>query len=226
MDLESFTALALRVLAGEGSDADRRVLERELTAVPARREEFEQLKLTLEILRATAPMTEAARATAPGLPAHRVNELRTAVRQHFGPAKRAAKAGSRGWIFVLRWIFGGSGVAALGFAVIVLLLANREVEIGLYTVDRMRGGEQGLASDNVPAASLVTFDYDAQFEAWQRRPLAWNEHAKIWVDNEHDLLYIVRRVRYGEVVTETHPLAPTDEGQHAQIEQAVDSLKK
>src|SRR5271154_4220305 len=120
MDAESFTVLALRVISREATGDERRALETELTSVPARREEFERLKLAHEILRATVPMAQAAQATSPGLPAHRVNELRTAVRQHFGPAANRPKAmpASGGLVPVLRWIFAGSGVAALGFAVV------------------------------------------------------------------------------------------------------------
>ena len=107
---------------------------------------------------------------------------------------------------------------------VILLFANRSIEIGLYAAGQTRGS-QTLSGSDVPSAHFVTFDYDTQFEKWQSRPLAWNEHAKIWVDNEHDLLFIMRRVRYGQVVTETRPLAPTDEGQSAQIRQVVESLR-
>jgi hypothetical protein len=231
MDAESFTALALRVISGEATDDERRALEAELShecaSAPARREEFEQLKLTHEILRAAAPMAEATRATLPGLPAYRVNELRTAVRQHFGPAAQREKGptGSPAFAFVLRWLFGGTGVAALGFAIVVACFANRTVEVGLYGTDLARGGDQALTAQDVPAARLVTFDQDAPFDQWQNQPLAWNERAKIWVDNEHDLLHIVRRVRHGQILMETRPLAPTNEGQREQIKQVVEALK-
>jgi hypothetical protein len=226
MDAESFTALALRVISREATDDERRALEAELSSVPARREEFEQLKLTHEILRAAAPMAEAASATAPGLPAYRVNELRTAVRRHFGPAANRTKAAATpvGWIAFLRWIFAGSGVAVLGFAVVVLCFANRTVELGLYRTDLARG-DRALSAADVPAARLVTFERDAPFDQWQNQPLAWNEHAKIWIDNEHDLLHIVRRVRHGQILMETQPLAPTNEGQREQIKRMVEALK-
>jgi hypothetical protein len=227
MDAESFTDLALRVLSGEATADERRALETELSAVPVRREEFEQLKLTHRLLRTTVPMMEATRASAPELPAHRVNELRTAVRQHFGPAVNREKKAApfSGWIPAFRWIFAGSGIAALGFAVVLLCFANRTVEVGLYTVDLVRNGDKPITTADVPSARLVQFDYDAPFDQWQNQPLAWNEHAKIWVDNEHDLLYIVRRVRQGQIVTETQPLAPTNEGQREQIKQVVETLK-
>ena len=68
MDAESFTDLALRVIAGEATDADRRALEAECSPAPARRDEFEQLKLTHEVLRATAPMAQAAQRPRPDFP--------------------------------------------------------------------------------------------------------------------------------------------------------------
>ena len=227
MDAESFTELALRVISREVTPDERRAFETELASVASRREEFEQLKLTHGLLRAAAPLTEAARATTPELPAHRVNELRTAMRQHFGPAvNREKKAAATGkWIPVLRWIFTGSGATALGGAVVLLCFANSTVEVGLYGTDQVRGGDQSLTAADIPSARLITFDQDAPFDQWQNQSLAWNEHAKIWVDNEHDLLHIMRRVRHGQIVMETRPLAPTNEAQREQIEQVVEELK-
>jgi hypothetical protein len=224
MDNDSFIALALRVLAGEADEEERRALEAELS-VPSRREEFEQIKITHDVLRAAAPMAEAAQATTPELPPYRVNELRTAVRQHFGPAAKKEAVGANIWPHVLRWVFGGGGLAALGFAVAMFCFANRTIEVGLYGTDLMRGGDHALAPADVPSARLLTFDQDAPFDQWQRQPLAWNERAKIWIDNEHDLLHITHRVRHGQVVTETQPLAATNEGQREQIKQVVAALK-
>src|SRR5260370_819391 len=96
MDADSFTDLALRVLAGEATEGDRRALETELAATPARREEFEQVKLTQAVFRTVAPMAEAAHASEPELPAWRLNELRTAVRRPFGPATKKETL-SGGW---------------------------------------------------------------------------------------------------------------------------------
>jgi hypothetical protein len=228
MDAESFIDLALRVISREATDDERRALETELSSVPAHREEFEQLKLTHGILRTAAPMTQAAGATTPELPAYRVNELRTAVRQHFGPAanRKENRAPFGEWIPAMRWLFAGSGMTALGFAVVIFCFANRTVEVGLYGTDLARDGDKALSAEDVPSARLVTFDADAPFDQWQNAPLAWNEHAKIWIDNERDLLHIVRRVRHGQILTETQPLAPTNEGQREQIKQAVESLTK
>src|SRR5882762_6582605 len=111
MDAETFTALALRVIAREAGADDRRAFEAELATTPARRDEFEQLRITHDILRATAPVIQAVRAASPELPAHRVGELRTAVRQHFGPAAKHEEAGSPAFRFFLRWVFGGTGLA-------------------------------------------------------------------------------------------------------------------
>jgi len=226
MDAPTFTDLALRVISREATDDERRAVEAEMASTPARREEFEQLKRTHQLLRTAAPLTEAARATGPELPAWRVNELSTAVRQHFGPAANPkAEAGSTIWAHVLRWVFGGGGLAALTFAIVMMCFANRTVEVGLYSSDLVRGGEQSLSARDVPSARLVWFDEDTSFDQWQNQPLAWNQHAKIWVDNEHDLLYVLRRVRHGQIVMETQPLAPTDAAQREQIKQVVNSLQ-
>jgi len=226
MDADSFTSLAMRVISREATADERRTLDAELSSSPARREEFELIRLTHDLLRATAPLTEAASATTPELPAHRIGELRTAVRQHLGPAANRKDAGSTIWAHFLRWIFGGGALAALTFAVVVFSFANRTIEVGLYGTDLARDGDHSLSANDIPSARLLTFDQDAPFDQWQSAPLAWNERAKIWVDNEHDLLHIIRRVRHGQIVMETQALAPTDESQREQIKQVVESLNK
>jgi hypothetical protein len=131
-----------------------------------------------------------------------------------------------GLLSALRWLFAGTGTAIVGVALVLICFGNRSVEVGLYSSDLVRSDDTALSQKDVPDAQFVTFDQDAPFDQWQNRPLAWNEHAKIWVDNEHDLLHIVRRVGFGHVVTESQPLAQSDEGQREQIKQAVETLKK
>src|ERR1700683_3587046 len=109
MDAESFTDLALRVISREATDDECRALEAELVSAPGHRDEFERLRLTHKIVRVAAPLMQAAQATTPELPAHRVNELRTAVRQHFGPAvnRKRNRVPFGEWVPVMRWLFAG-----------------------------------------------------------------------------------------------------------------------
>jgi len=224
MDADSFTDLALRVLAGEATNDEHRALKAELVTDPARREEFEQLTITYDIVRTTVPMADAAKATEPELPAYRLNELRTAVRQHFGPAVRRNKTPAHGIFSILRWIMAGGGLTALAAIVMFFDLSNRSIEVGLYQSDLVRGDNAILASRDVPAARIIPFTQDAPFDQWQSQPLNWNERAKIWVDNEHDLLHIVTRDAKGNSVERTEPLAPTDREQSAQIKRTVEAL--
>jgi hypothetical protein len=221
MDAETFTELALRVIAGEATADERATLERELSAVPSRHAEFEQLALTLDALRTAAPMTEAALASAPELPAHRVHELRSAVRRHFGPLTAVRHTPL---LDALRWLFAGGGLAGLAAIVVLFCFANRTIEVGSYTDDLVRSGEHPLTQADLGTAKLLSFEHDAEFDSWQNQPLAWYEHAKIWVDNEHDQLHILKRVDHGHIESVTQPLAPTDDAQRAQILQVVQSL--
>ena len=218
MDADTFTELALRAIAGEATAGDRTALEQELSGDAARRAEFDQLQALFN----AAPMADAVRATEPALPAHRVNDLRTAVRQHFGPA--TARKPASPLLDAFRWLFAGGGLVGLAAIIVLLCFSNRTIEIGQYGTDTLRNGEQGLSAQDVPTAKVLNFDQDAPFDAWQNQPLAWSEHAKIWVDNENDQLHIVKRLGYGHVVSETQPLDPTDDGQREQIRQAVQSL--
>jgi len=225
MDADSFNELALRDLAGETTADEHRTLEAELAGHPEYRAEFEQIKETYNLLRTAAPLTEAAKATEPELPAHRLNELRTAVRQHFGPVANRQKTGSVGFLSGLRWLLAGSTAAAVGCIVVIALFANRSIEVGVYGTDLTRGDNTSLSPSDIPSAKIVTFDQDAPFDQWQNTSLHWYEHAKIWVDNEHDLLHIVQRKEHGHILIQTLPLAPTTEGQREQIKQTVESLK-
>src|SRR5882762_1676198 len=107
MDADSFLNLALRVLAGEAGKEDRHALETELSRArasdPARLMQFEQLKMTQQMLRTVAPMTGAIRATEPELPPWRLPELRAAVRQHLREAGK--QRASSGLTPVLRRLF-------------------------------------------------------------------------------------------------------------------------
>ncbi len=232
MDADSFNELALRVIAGEATPDERAALERELAGpgddgASARRESFTRLQRGHALLLTTAPLAGAALATEPALPAHRVNELRTAVRQHFGPVSlRPARQKGLGLLPALRWLFAGGGVAALAAIVLFFSFANRTVEVGLYATSLTRDGARGLTAQDVPSAKVLTFQEDAPFDLWQNEPLAWYEHAKVWVDNENDQLHIVHRVRHGEIVVETWPLAPTDDAQRAQIRDTVQALEQ
>ena len=108
----------------------------------------------------------------------------------------------------------------------LICFSNRTIEIGLYRTDLVRGESMGLTPASVPAARIVTFDADAAFDQWQSQPLAWYQHAKIWVDNEHDLLYVVRRDQHGQVTMISLPLAATDQAQREQIRQIVQDSQK
>ena len=97
--------------------------------------------------------------------------------------------------------------ALIAFAVVIFCFANRTIEVGLYGTDLARSGDHPLTAADISSAKLITFEQDTPFDQWQNQPLAWNERAKIWVDNEHDLLHIVHRVSHGQIVMETQPLA-------------------
>jgi len=224
MDADSFTQLALRVLSREATAEEQRTLVAVLSSHPERREEFEQIKITHDLLRTTAPMMEAAQANGPELPSYRLNELRTAVRQHFGPV--ASRQGSSTGLRIpgLRWILAGGATTVLAVVAVLLIFSDRSVEVGVYRTDLVRGGDIALPQA-VPSAHIVTFDQDSSFDQWQKT-LAWYQHGKVWVDNENNLLHIVRRDSQGHPADQTEPLAQTNRAQCEQINQAVEALKK
>src|SRR5882762_7899340 len=150
MDADTLTDLALRVLAREATEDERRTLEAKLASDPGSREEFAQLKITHDVLRLTASMTQAARAVEPPLPGHRLNELRTAVRQHFGPAKTGYRSTAPSRLFspALRWLFAGGATTVLGLGTVLFCLADRSIEVGLYQTGLVRGPETALSAQD------------------------------------------------------------------------------
>jgi len=227
MDADSFADLALRVLAREATDEERRALDAAIAADPARGEEFRQLEETHALLLAAAPMAIAAEAQEPALPAYRLNELRTAVRQHFGPvAARVPIAASPSRLAAsLRWLWTGGVTTVLAVVVILISFSDRSVEVGLYRTSPVRGSDAPLSPTDVPAARVIAFDQDAPFDQW-KKDLSWNEHAKVWIDNENDLLHIIRRDKDGSLTEQTEPLARTNREQREQISRVVESLQK
>jgi hypothetical protein len=227
MDIDSFTDLALRVLAREATEEEHRAMDAELASSPAYREKFDQLKAAHDILRAVAPMTNAVTAQEPELPAYRLNELRTAVHQHFGPATTRNSVEKKYGLLTpaLRWLLSGGVMTALAIVVILMSFSDRSVEVGLYRTNLLRGGDTALSPADIPAAHLITFDQDAPFDQW-KKGLAWNQHAKIWIDNENDLLHIIRRDKDGHLIEQTEPLAPTNREQSDQVSRVVESLQK
>jgi hypothetical protein len=225
MDADTFTDLALRVIARDATPDDRQALEAELAHDAIRRADFDELKLSLDLMRAAVPLANALPATEPELPVHRVNELRTAVRQNFGPATTRASHRPAGILSALRWLVAGGGLTGLAFLVVFFCFANRTVEIGVYASDsQQRGAEETLSPRDVPAAKWMAFDQDAPFDRFQTEPLAWYQHAKIWVDNEKDQLHIIER-RNGEIVSFTQPLAHSVDGQRTQIQRVIDESR-
>ena len=223
MDADTFTDLALQVLAGNADAATRQSLDRAMEADPQLRARFADLKLTHDAFLVAAPLATAESAAQPELPAYRVNELRTAVRQHFGPAKNRAGQPHPHFLLLRRlWVTGV--MAGLALVLAQMFLSDRSVEVGLYRSDVMRG-DNGDVTPQGTIAKVVLFDQDAPFDEWQKT-LAWNQHAKIWIDNEHDLVHVLYRDRNGKLAEVTEPLAPSAAEERTQIEQAIRTVGK
>ena len=220
MDADTFTDLALQVLAGEADAATRQTLEHALEADPQLGARFNEMKLTHDAFLVAAPLAQAETSTQPELPAYRVNELRTAVRQHFGPARNRAP---QTLFSRLRWLWASGALAGFAVVLALMFLSDRTVEVGLYRTNLMRGNE-GDVTPQTTTAKVVLFDQDAPFDQWQKT-LAWNQHAKIWIDNEHDLLHVLYRDHNGKLAEVTEPLAPTTENERVQIEQAIQTVQ-
>jgi hypothetical protein len=95
MNDEPFFDLAMKVIAGQGTDAERTELDALLTREPKLRAEFERLQTDARIAKGALPLVEATQATTGEFPAYARGRLQTKVRQTLG-SPAAEKEPDRG----------------------------------------------------------------------------------------------------------------------------------
>ncbi len=224
MDNKDFQELALRVLANDASATESAFFQSMLAKDPARSQEFKEIKETMALLRNAAPVAGALDAKGPELPAYRMNELRDAVRAEFRDKKSATSTSPQPWLS-FKWMFAsGFAGAALVCMLVFTVMGHREIEVGMYEGYIMRGATQVV----IPASPLVhqhSFKKDNDFDQWKQTPLAWNEKAKVWVDEETDLIHVVRHTGWNEAKETTEKLAAKESDQGEQLKRIIQSLE-
>ncbi|PAW79513.1 MAG: hypothetical protein B9S32_02965 [Verrucomicrobia bacterium Tous-C9LFEB] len=228
---DEFQHLALKALSGDISPEENAALERGLKEEPARQAELEDLRAALAITRATLPLASALEASPVELPAHRLNQLRSSVRLHFQKEEAKPEAATRfaGWNW-LRTAWGQSlSGAALAVLCVVLIVASQSgpsgIEIGLYAESTTRDGVTALTLPESASVRVTRFENDQAFDQWLSRPFDREEKARIWFDDEHDLIHVrLRPTLFRESREWTRPLPAGDADRRAALESLLRSL--
>ncbi len=138
-----------------------------------------------------------------------------------------------GWM-VSSWFGWFRSGLMLASSVILLILGTvillpkpppASIQIGYDAEGVMYGGlgvERGVKASD---CCLVPFRSGREFSAWAKQPLAKGQKARIWIDPEKNVIFILQRDALGKVQEFQVPLADTLAGRKKQIESLVCELK-
>ncbi len=178
MNDERFFDLAMKAIARQSSEAERKELEALLASHPERKAEFERLRTAARLANEALPLVDATEATAGELPAYARGRLQTKVRQTLGrPAEpeAAREQTAREFAWGLRWLLGLATVTVL----LVLLLVptftqSNKLVVQVAMLDTA-GGTRGTDTNEVAilqrmleTTSIQSFTQSRELEAWEK----------------------------------------------------------
>ncbi len=209
MNDERFFDLAMKVIAGQGTDAERAELDALLAREPKLRAEFERMQADVRVAKDALPLVDATQAATGELPAYARGRLQTKVRQTLGrPA--AEKEPDRRLAWGWRWML---GVATATAVVIVLLIpairTQPEAVIQIAMLDTT-GGTRGADANEVQllrqGLTPATIDSFSEFQllhAWETNwPPGKQPAFKIIYDRAAAELRVLER-RQGKITAKT-----------------------
>lgn len=168
-DEQRFFDLAMKVLAGQATNAEKGELDSLIEHRPELKAELEKFRKESRIARKVVPLLDAAESSAGEFPGYARERLQTKVRKSL--AERRAE--TRGW-WNWRWVIGLATGAA---AAIVLLIAVPKFRmppvIEVAMLDTI-GGTRGSGTNDVAVLQrtwkgipVQTFSNVQELEAWQ-----------------------------------------------------------
>lgn len=169
MNEQRFLSLAMKVIGGQPTDAERTELDAALAADQELRAQFAKLRGEVAVARGILPLVEAANASAGQLPAYARERLQTKVRQTLGRPVEEKRTPMWDW----RWFL----VLAPAVATIVLLLwvavpAGTVVQVAM--LDTV-GGTRGASEDDKvalqgtwPDLTPEVFSSAEQVDEWEK----------------------------------------------------------
>ncbi|MGO8741827.1 MAG: hypothetical protein ACLQUR_05445 [Limisphaerales bacterium] len=172
---ERFFDLAMKVIAGQASDAERAELDTLLTRESKMSAEFSRLQSDVRVAKDALPLVNAMETTAGEFPAYARERLQTKVRQTLGrPA--GEKEPDRSFAWGLRWVLGLAAAAAV-VVLVVLPMFHPPTSPTIQLAMLESGGTRGSATDEVALlkqtwqTTVVHSFSDAEaLRAWETSP--------------------------------------------------------
>lgn len=171
MNDQEFFDLAMKVIAGQSTEAERAEFESLLASQPARKAEWERMQAEAGLVKSLLPLVSAVETDKPSLPAYARERLQTKVRQTLG---RPVEQPRSGWNW--RWILGFAAATA-----VILLLAlpwltqpaEPVVQVAMLdaagTVRGSQTNEMAVLRDTWKGAAVEAFTDPTALDAWEKR---------------------------------------------------------
>jgi hypothetical protein len=170
MNDQEFFDLAMKVIAGQSTEAERAEFESLLASQPSRKAEWERMQAEAGLVKGLLPLVSAVEADKASLPAYARERLQTKVRQTLG---RPVEQPRSGWNW--RWILG----FAAATAVILLMALPRltqptkpVVQVAMLdAAGAVRGSqtnEMAVLRDIWKGVAVESFSDPAELAAWEK----------------------------------------------------------
>jgi hypothetical protein len=179
MNEQEFFDLAMKVIGGQATGAERTELEAALASQPDLRAEFARLQADVRLAREVLPFVNASEAAAPELPAYARGRLQTKVRETFGQPQdgsQRARQNERGLLWRWRWVLGLVGVAAVIALVLIPHLSQPNSPVIQVALLDTAGAARGPDTDDAallrqawPAAPVETFSATGALTTWETK---------------------------------------------------------
>jgi hypothetical protein len=168
MNDQRFFDLAMNVIGGQATDAERAELDALLTQEPDLRAEFGRLETDARVAKDALPLITACTASTGEFPTYARERLQTAVRQTLGRPKSAT---IKGW----RWVMG----LAIATAVVLLLAlpifrtpTPPVIQLAILdTAGSTRGAETNEVAtlkETWKGTPVQNFSNESELQAWER----------------------------------------------------------
>ncbi|MDX2225672.1 MAG: hypothetical protein SFY92_01020 [Verrucomicrobiae bacterium] len=219
MNQELFEQCTLKMLAGEATPEEILQVETACRQDPLREREFQELREAYLITRDVLPLVSAQFEEVPELPEYRVGPLQAAVRRQFAPGKGPRREGAWGWA----WPLGLAGAACVLLAFLYGPGQTELIELAVIREGTVRSAETELSAKELKVM-VREFEDEKQFEAWVQKPLTTGSRARIWFDEETEVIRVERRGDGGRMVQKTYRLPSSNVERQKVLRQIVAEL--
>ena len=175
MNDQRFFDLAMKVIAGQATDAERADLDALLAREPALRAEFTRLEADARVAKDVLPLVAACTSSTGQFPAYARERLQTTVRQTLGRPESAAEEPDRSLAWGWRWVLGlAAATAVVVIVALSIFRAPNAPVIQLAMLDTV-GGTRGTDMNELATlqgtwkeSPVQHFSNSSELEAWEK----------------------------------------------------------